>query len=306
MRVLAQPSDLRAPRVCAAIGFFDGVHLGHQQVVRQMIDDARLHEAAAVIVTFDVHPNTVVAPGRAPRLIYPLNQRLHALGSLGADALWLIRFDRAFSEKTGEQFVREMVSGFGEVNSLCVGGDFSFGHQRSGDVALLKRLGAELKFTVHGLASVALDGEPVRSTRVRERIRAGDFDGASQMLGRAYSLCGTVVRGDGLGRQLGFPTANLDVAGLELPPSGVYAVQARLGDHPHHAALNIGFRPTLAKSEPSLQVEAHLLDFSGDLYGQEMELTFVARLRDEQKFSSPAALKEQIARDLARARAVFA
>jgi riboflavin kinase/FMN adenylyltransferase len=172
-------------------------------------------------------------------------------------------------------------------------------------VTLLKALGAELKFTVHALAAVSLDGRVVSSTRIREAIRAGDLDGASQMLGRAYSLAGPVVRGDGLGGKLGFPTANLDTTGLALPPNGVYAVHADFDGQSHRAVLNIGRRPTVQDAAPQLRVEAHLLDFKGDLYGHEMRLTFVEKLRDEKKFPSLDALREQISRDIAEAQARF-
>jgi riboflavin kinase/FMN adenylyltransferase len=189
---------------------------------------------------------------------------------------------------------------------VCVGGEFTFGHKRSGNVALLKQLGAELNFSVHGLAAVSLDDEVVSSTRIREAVRAGDLAAASQMLGREYAIAGTVIRGDQVGRQLGFPTANLDVSGLVLPPNGVYAVHARVSGREHRGALNLGFRPTLASLTPSLQCEVHLLDFDADIYGAELELTFGAKLRDEQKFPSLEALKAQIARDVADARGRFA
>jgi riboflavin kinase/FMN adenylyltransferase len=307
MRVVRELNALRdaGPRSCLAIGFFDGVHLGHQQVIRQMIADARAHEAAAVVVTFDAHPNTVVAPERAPQLIYPLEKKLAVIGQLGADAAWLIRFDGEFSRKTGEAFIRELVRAPGSVPSLCVGGNFTFGHRRGGDVALLRRLGTALGFKTHALASVALDGQPVSSTRIRDAIRTGDLDAAGQMLGRAYSLCGPVVRGDGVGRKLGFPTANVFVEDLVTPPRGVYGAHVTVDGVTHRAALNIGMRPTLGSPEPKLQVEAHLLDFEGDLYSRTVEVEFVARLRDEQKFPSLDALKAQIARDIESARSLF-
>ena len=242
-----------------AIGFFDGVHLGHQQIIRQTIADARQHEAVALVITFDCHPNTVVAPNRVPPLIYSLPQKLRAIESLGGDALLLIHFDKPFSEQTGEAFIRGLARDLGHIQSLCVGSSFTFGHKRSGNVALLRTLGAELKFAVHGLAAVSLDGKAVSSTRIREAIRAGELDAASQMLGRAYSLAGRVVRGDQLGRQLGFPTANLDVTGLMLPPNGVYAVHASVARKSFRAVLNIGHRPTVGQPAPQLRVEVHLL-----------------------------------------------
>ena len=307
MRIIHAAQELKPAgrKVCLAIGFFDGVHLGHQQIIRQTLTDARQHEAIALVITFDRHPNTVVAPSRVPPLIYSLPQKLRAIESLGADTLLLIHFDKAFSEQTGEAFVRGLARDLGHVQSLCVGANFVFGHKRGGNVELLRKLGAELKFTVHGMAAVSLDGRAVSSTRIREAIRAGDLDRVSQMLGRAYSLAGTVVRGDGLGHQLGFPTANLDATGLALPPHGVYAVHAEAGGKTYRAVLNIGLRPTLQNPNPQLRVEAHLIDFAGDLYGQELEVAFVEKLRAENQFASLAELRQQIARDILEAQLRF-
>ena len=307
MKVLSAATELQPGphKVCVAIGVFDGVHLGHQQVIRQTLADARQHEGVPVVITFDRHPNTVVAPDRVPPMLYSLPQKLRAVESLGVANTLLIRFDRAFSEQTGEQFIRGLARDFGHLHSVCVGSEFTFGHKRSGNVALLKQLGTELKFTVHSLAAVSLDGEAVSSTRIREAVRTGDLDAASQMLGREYSVAGNVMRGDQLGRQLGFPTANLDVSGLVLPPNGVYAVHARLRGREHRGALNLGLRPTLASPTPRLQCEVHLLDFTEDIYGEELELTFADKLRDEQKFPSLDALKTQIAADIAAARDLF-
>jgi riboflavin kinase / FMN adenylyltransferase len=307
MRIIRAANELKPEgrKVCLAIGFFDGVHLGHQQIIRQTITDARRHEAVALVITFDQHPNSVVAPNRLPPLIYPLSRKLRTIESLGADTLLLIQFDKAFSEQTGEAFIRGLARDLGHVQSLCVGANFVFGHKRGGNVDLLRKLGAELKFMVHGLAAVSLDGRAVSSTRIREAIRAGDLDGVSQMLGRAYSLAGPVVRGDGLGHQLGFPTANLDTTGLALPPHGVYAVHAEAAGKTYRAVLNIGLRPTLQDPHPQLRVEAHLIDFAGELYGQDLEVAFVDKLRGEVKFPSLAELRQQIARDILEAQMRF-
>jgi riboflavin kinase/FMN adenylyltransferase len=290
-------------KICLAIGVFDGVHLGHQQIIRQTIADARQHDAIALVLTFDRHPNSIVAPERVPLLIYSLPQKLHAIESLDADAVLLIQFDKKFSEQTGEEFIRGLARDFGKIHSICVGADFVFGHKRSGNVALLKKLGAELNFMVHGLAAVSLDNQVVSSTRIREAIRAGDFDAASQMLGRPYAIAGRVVEGDRLGRQLGFPTANLDATNLMLPPNGVYSGCTKLKGQLYRVALNIGFRPTVATAKPQLRVEAHLLDFDRALYGEELEVEIGVKLRDEQKFASATELREQIARDIAQVRA---
>src|ERR1051325_6667077 len=270
MRLIRAANELGPTgKACLAIGFFDGVHLGHQQIIRQTITDARAHEALALVLTFDRHPTTSAAPNRVPPLIYSLPQKLRAIETLGADVLLLIHFDEAFSQQTGEAFIRSLARDLERIQSLCVGANFVFGHKRSGNVELLKELGRELKFAVHALAAVALDGKPVSSTRIREAIRCGVLDAASQMLGRAYSLAGTVLKGDSLGRQLGFPTANLDVTGLALPPTGVYAVHAQAGGKIHRAVLNIGYRPPPQTPAPHLRVEAPLIDFKADLYGQE-------------------------------------
>jgi riboflavin kinase/FMN adenylyltransferase len=307
MQTFQSPDDFRSGgrKVSLAIGMFDGVHLGHQQVIRQAVSDAEQHEGLAVVITFDRHPNTVVAPDRVPPLIYSQPQKVRALTGLGADAMLVIPFTREFSARPADEFIRTLVTKLAPVHSICVGSSFVFGHKRSGDVALLKRLGKELAFFVHGLAAVSLDGEIVSSTRIREALRAGEISRASQMLGREYALAGEVMRGDQLGRKLGFPTANLDVRGLLVPPGGVYAVHAYVGGRPYRAVVNIGSRPTLPSVAPELRVEAHLLDFQGDLYGQELELTFVEKLRDEQKFPSVQELRAQIARDVATARGKF-
>lgn len=307
MKVIHTATELAADhKVCLALGVFDGVHLGHQQIIRQTIADALQQDGLPLVVTFDAHPATVVAPDHVPPQIYSRPQKLRAIAALGAAALLEIHFDLAFSRQPGEQFIRGLARDLRQLRSICVGADFVFGHQRQGNVPLLQTLGRELGFSVHGMAALALDGKTVSSTRIRQAIAAGDFDAASQMLGRAYAIAGTVVAGDRLGRQLGFPTANLDVAGRVLPPDGVYAAQVRVGEAQHHAVVNIGRRPTVQNPTPATRVEAHLLDFSDDLYGREIELTLAIRLRAEQKFASLAELQAQIARDIAAAQSFFA
>jgi riboflavin kinase/FMN adenylyltransferase len=307
VNVIRQAAELptNGRKVCLAIGVFDGVHLGHQQIIRQTIADARQHDSLALVVTFDRHPAAIVAPDRVPPLIHPLPQKLRAIASLGADATLLIEFTRAFSNQTGEAFIRKLAHDLGKLQSICVGADFMFGHKRSGNVPLLRRLGVELGFAVHGMAAVALDGEVVSSTRIRAAIQAGDFDATSQMLGRPYAISGCVVAGDRLGHKLGFPTANLDVTGLVLPPDGVYAARASALGSTHHAVLNIGTRPTVQTGGRERRFEVHLLNYSGDLYGQELEVEFITKLRDEMKFASLDALKAQIATDIAAAATCF-
>jgi riboflavin kinase / FMN adenylyltransferase len=301
MNIVHAANELKTngKKVCLAIGFFDGVHLGHQQIIRQTIADARQHDGIPLVLTFDKHPNVVVAPDKAPPLIYSLPQKLRTIESLRIENILLLPFDKQFSAQTGEEFIRCLSRDFGKIHSICVGAEFVFGYKRSGNVTLLKNLGAELHFQVHGLSAVSLDGQPVSSTRIREAIRAGNLDDASQMLGRPYAICGKIITGDKLGRKFGFPTANLNVTGLVLPPHGVYSAVTKWNGGIYHVALNIGVRPTVATGKPELRVEAHLLDFKGDLYGQELEIEIGEKLRDEKKFASPEELRQQIAQDIA-------
>jgi riboflavin kinase/FMN adenylyltransferase len=302
MKVLSAPAEFSpdARPVCAAIGVFDGVHLGHQAVLRQTLEDAKGLGAWSVAVTFDRHPNTIVAPAHVPPLIYPLSKKLETLSALGLDAAYVIRFDQTFSQIPGERFVLDLARDFGQIKSISVGETFMFGQKRSGNVALLRRLGPALGFEVRALPDVAESGQPISSTRIREALRVGALEAASRMLGRAYSLRGAVIPGLRLGRQLGFPTANLQIAGLAVPPTGVYVADALLGQERFRAAVNIGHRPTVSPV-PQLLVEAHLLAVDRDIYHQELELVFLKKLRDEHRFPSQNALRAQIAKDVADA-----
>jgi riboflavin kinase / FMN adenylyltransferase len=304
MKLIHNPGELAdSPgTVCLAIGMFDGVHLGHQQVIRQTIAQAAESGSAAVAVTFDQHPNAVLAPERTPPLICSLAQKLQVISSLGVEAILLIHFDRQFSQLSGEEFIRSMARDFKRISSITVGDNFCFGRGRSGNVALMRALGQELGFSVQALPAVLFDQVPVSSTRIREAIRLGKLELALKMLGRPYSIFGSVHGGDRLGRKIGFPTANLDVTGLVLPPNGVYAGYATVNGQSYRAVANLGHRPTIDQSAPELRFEVHLLDYSGDLYDHALEFTFVEYLRGERKFSSLDALQEGIALDVTAAR----
>jgi riboflavin kinase/FMN adenylyltransferase len=304
MKVIHSAADLNAGGrpVCAAIGVFDGVHLGHQEVLRRTISDAGRSGALSVVVTFDCHPNAVVAPAHVPPLIYPLWKKAEVLGAMNLDAVYIIHFDKAFSQIEGKQFILGLARNFGKIQAISVGANFEFGHRRSGNVDLLKALGGKLGFAVNALNDVDLNGQPVSSTRIRDAVRAGDFVSASAMLGRPYSLCGMVVEGEHLGRKIGFPTANLNIDGILTPPTGVYAANVEIGDEKRRAAVNIGHRPTVHSQDPKLHVEAHLLDFNGEIVGQNLELVFLKKLREEQKFPSLESLGAQIAKDIEQAR----
>lgn len=303
MRIIHQPAELNSGErpVCAAIGVFDGVHRGHQAVISHAVQEARHRGGVAVVVTFDRHPRSVVDPARAPALIQPLSRKLAALAELGADAALVYRFDRAFSLQPAEAFVQALQQGLGQLHCLSVGANFFFGHDRAGNVALLQALGQRRGFAVRVAEPVLFAGEPISSTRVRAAIRAGRLAEVSAMLGRPYAVCGIVQRGQGLGRRLGFPTANLAVDGLEMPPQGVYAAQVRLSQGLRPAVVNWGLRPTVAAGAPVPHFEVHLPGWQGDLYGLELEVQLGRYLRPEQRFADVGALRAQIARDIASA-----
>ena len=307
MQLIHRAADLNpgGRKVSVGIGMFDGVHLGHQQVLKQTLADARHHSGISLAITFDRHPASILNPAKAPRLIYSLPQKLREIEAVGVDAILLIPFTREFSQIPGEQFVRKLAGELGNIYSICVGSSFTFGHKRSGNVDLLKQLGKELNFQVHGLAAVSLAGQIVSSTRIRERISVGDLNAASQMLGRTYAIAGKVTHGDKLGGKLGTPTANIDIRGLLTPPNGVYAVQVRVGNELRPGVANLGHRPTVNDASPALRFEVHLLDFEGDLYEQELQVAFAEFIRGEQKFVNLDALKAQISRDKESARGIL-
>jgi len=308
MQVVTRVSALHhgTQAVSVAIGMFDGVHLGHQRLLRMSLEDARQRHGLAVALTFDRHPNCVVAPERAPPALQTLDHRLSLLEAQGVDAAVVIPFDDAFSRVSAEAFARNLVSDLAPLTSICVGQGFTFGHRRSGDVALLESLQRELRYTVRVLPPVCQDERAIRSTWIRELVAAGRLREAASLLGRPYSVAGRVVQGDRLGRELGFPTANLDVTDLVLPPYGVYAAHAHVAGGSYTAVLNLGLRPTLAQPVPTPRFEVHLLDFDGDLYGQTLEVTIRHHLRPEQRFDSLDALRHQIQQDILQARSILA
>ena len=306
MVVVRHARDLpRHPNgICLALGMFDGVHLGHQHVIRSALLDAAAHGAVSAAVTFDPHPLSVIHPERSPLLLQPLAARLRAFESLGVDAALVIEFTPAFSRITGEGFVGDLVRDAGRIRSISVGNGFHFGHERSGDVSVLKTFGTQFGFTANTCAPVSIGDSRVSSSRVRKCLRAGQLKEASELLGRPYSVSGRVQPGDQLGRPIGVPTANLDVRGLELPPHGVYAVRVTHQSQVLPGVLNLGVRPTVTAGG-LLRFEVHLLDFTGDLLGEELEVRLVTRLRDEQRFADLEALTAQIRADIAAARTLL-
>lgn len=279
-----------------ALGVFDGVHVGHRAVIARAVDAARKEGGKAFVVTFDPHPIRVIAPEKAPAsLLATLDEKAAVVKALGVDGLLVIHFDMAFAKMDAEEFVRKLLAA--DVRTVAVGEDWRFGSKRSGDVAMLRRMGRELGFQLEAVPPVMWDGERISSTRIRQAIRDGNFDAVEELLGRPYELSGTVIEGRKLGRGLGFPTANLRLGERQTPRDGVWAVKV---DGVRKGVANLGTRPTVDGGERLLEV--HLLDFSGDLYGKELRVRFEKFLRPERKFGSLEELREQIGRDAEEAR----
>ncbi|MDD5201306.1 MAG: bifunctional riboflavin kinase/FAD synthetase [Terrimicrobiaceae bacterium] len=307
MEILRSIPDLERIRgpVALSIGVFDGVHLGHLAVLRRALDDAAGMGGTAVALTFDPHPARILRPDRAPRL---LTSTAHKAGLIEAAAmpyLLIVRFDAEFAAQAPEVFVRRLAAACHPLREICVGENWAFGANRSGNVALLRALGAADGFQVAEVASVQVDGAAVSSTRIREAIERGDLDAARRLLGRDYTILGTVEPGRRLGRSIGFPTANLRAHNEQFPPDGVYAVRVTLDGRTWNGVANVGYRPTVASDEPERKLEVHLFDFSGDLYDRDLDVNFIRFLRGERKFDGLDALKAQIASDAAEARRIL-
>lgn len=295
----------------ATIGKFDGVHRGHQAIVRQLLEQARRHGVPAMVIVTEPHPEEFFAGDAqdCPARLSEPREKIALLEELGVNYVYLLRFDRALSELSAERYILEiLVEGLG-IRALIAGSDFHFGHRRGGDFALLQQYGDAHGFDVIETASCYEGGERISSTGVREHLQCGDFCKAEAMLGRPYGIAGNVVRGQQLGRDLGYPTCNVQLNRRTLPLHGVYACRARIEttdgkcfDWP--GAANIGYRPTVSERREAV-LEVHLLDYQGDLYGAHMTVYFTRKIRDEEKFDSLDALKEQIARDVEEVRAGF-
>ena len=292
------------------IGVYDGVHLGHHAVLRLVRELADARDLAAVCVTFDRHPAEVVRPESAPKLITTPEQKLELLDATGyLDLCFVLHFDEARSREPAEEFVREVLVNAAHARLVVVGADFHFGKARGGDVALLQRMGAELGFEVIGLGLEAAAGGTIySSTHIRELLAAGDVSAAAALLGRPHEVRGHVVEGDRRGRELGYPTANVAVPGRGcLPVDGIYAGTFLAADGAERAAaISLGRRPTFYEHADTSLLEAHVLDFDGDLYGQAVRVRFVERLRGEAKFDSVEELVAQIERDVEDTRRALA
>jgi len=302
-RDLQAVGDLPSPHV--GIGNFDGIHLGHQRILRAVIDRARASGGTAVAMTFDPHPLTILSPTGRPPIITPLAEKVRVLEDLGLDVLLIVPFTRELSAVTAEAFVADILGRRIGAKRVFVGANFHFGRGGQGDFELLRREGQRIGIDVEKVDVVLLESRPVSSTRIRENIIRGAVDHAALMLGREYAITGRGVPGRHRGKGLGFSTANITTENELIPADGVYVTRAEVGPSRHPSVTNIGVRPTFDEHERV--IETHILDYKGGaLYGETIRLAFCQRLRDERKFDSPDALKEQIAQDVAATRAWFA
>ena len=305
------------------IGTFDGVHLGHRALISQTFGEAAQRGIASAIVTWDRHPALTLRPDKAPPQLSSPERKVELLSELGADILAIVPFDHELSQWPAERFVEDVLVERLRTRAIVVGGDWRFGKGRTGNVDLLRQMGAELGFDTFGVELQVTDGDPISSSRIRRAITTGDLDTAAALLGRRFDVDGVVIHGDDRGRSLGFPTANVSLpAGLANPPRGVYAGRARVGGDatmvPSHdrapatpegwysAAINVGVNPTFGgdpdKQEP--RIEAYLLDLDADLYGRELRIEFWHRLRDEERFESVDDLIEQMKKDVEDTRGI--
>lgn len=304
IRSLAELSSI-ADKVCIAIGVFDGVHLGHQAVIRAAMEDARAANGTAVALTFDPHPMRVLVPDKAPPLLTSTEHKLALIENLETPVCLLIPFTLEFARTEAEAFLEQLRQSATKLQTICVGHAFRFGHNRKGDVQTILAFGRDRGVRVDVIPPVMSNGETISSTTIRKVVAEGDLTKAERMLGRPFSVLGSVEAGDQIGRKLGYPTANLNPHNEVLPPNGVYAVRVFHAGNEHGGIANIGVRPTVAKDTAERRFELHILDFSGDVYGKAIEVFFAQKLREEQKFDSPDELKAQIARDEGQARRIL-
>jgi riboflavin kinase / FMN adenylyltransferase len=301
-RHLGLPEERLGP-TALAIGSFDGVHLGHRAVLERLVAAARAEDLGAAFVTFDPHPRCVLDPVNCPPQITTLDERLAAVRALGVDHGIVLAFTRELASLEPGDFMGRVLAAM-DLRRLVCGGDFALGRARTGHLEWLRRHGAEHGYVVETVPAFVVDGEEVHSSEVRRLLTLGEVEAASRLLGREFTLSGLVEPGDRIGREIGWPTVNLAVPPTKLVPGrGIYAGWASSPAGLHQAAISVGNRPTFDFTE--LRVEAHLLDFTGDLYQQRLELAFVARLRDERKYPDARSLSEQIGRDVEATRRVL-
>ncbi len=293
------------PRRVATIGNFDGVHLGHQELMRYLTARSRVLSGIPTVVTFQPHPLQVLAPNNAPRQIQTLRQKLSTLQSLGIELAVVIPFDLNLARTSARDFALKILWEGLQLQEIYVGPNFAFGHRREGSFSLLKEIGKTHGFVVGKIPQVQFRGSRVSSTAVRQALISGAVGLARRLLGRPFAVEGTIVHGAARGGRLQIPTANLQTANELIPRRGVYITMMSIDGRPHPGVTNIGVRPTVSRDEETSIIETHVLDFDRDLYGKEVRLEFLVRLREERKFSGVEPLVAQIRTDIARARRYF-
>jgi riboflavin kinase/FMN adenylyltransferase len=290
-------------RSVVTIGNFDGVHRGHQKILQSVVERSRKTGALASVLTFFPHPVRVLRPAAAPSLLGTLDQRLAAFDAAGIEAALVVRFDAKLSEMSADEFAKQFLVETMRTEAVLVGANFRFGHRQTGDVKLLEELGALSDFDVEIVQPVVESGAVISSSAIREALRDGRVDDAQRMLGRPYALEGEIRTGTGQGRKLIVPTLNLATEQELLPKTGVYVTEVVVGGKTYGAATSVGTRPTFDGT--GITIESHLFDFRVNLMTGKMEVRFLARLRDEQKFPSFEALREQVLRDIESARVLY-
>jgi riboflavin kinase / FMN adenylyltransferase len=307
MRLLSR--DIAGPNLAArgsvvCIGAFDGVHLGHRAVLARVRERARELNLDAVVASFEPLPREFFAHHRAVPRLSNLREKVEQFIAAQMDRVLLLRFNASLAAMTAQEFVERVLVSRLNAREVWVGEGFRFGHARGGDLALLQKLGDQHGFSAHALTPVVLEGERISSSAIREALAGGSFDLAARWLGRPFKIGGHVVRGQQLGRKLGYPTANVRLGRRTSPVEGIFAVLVHgIGEFARPAVASLGVRPTVNGKEPLL--ESHLFDFDGDLYGQRIQVEFVQKLRDEEKFSDLDAMVQQIDRDAAQAREIL-
>ncbi|HUI63627.1 MAG TPA: bifunctional riboflavin kinase/FAD synthetase [Bacteroidota bacterium] len=285
------------------VGTFDGVHLAHREIIREVVNRAKTREGRSALITFEPHPKEVVLSKRGPvKLLSTIDERIELIGAMNVDLLLVVEFTKAFSRIGAREFYEKYIVNGTGVDEVVVGYDHMFGRDREAGIDELVHIGKEFGFSVFAVHPFTIEGEAVSSTRIRSALGSGDIQRARQLLGRPYEISGRVVRGDGRGAQIGFPTANLEPLSSSkvVPARGVYAVGARVGAEVFSGMMNIGVRPTIAK-DGAESLEVHLFDFERDIYGQVLTVTFLRRLRPERAFASVPELVAQLERDRAEA-----
>ena len=307
MRVFRDTSEIHfgdIPESVVALGTFDGVHLGHQEILKRCVSLGRQERIATVVFTFHKHPLEIIRPQFAPSLLTDIEDKLAILGQMGIENTVMARFDDEMAGATPEEFVREILVDSLRAKCVVVGFNYTFGWKAQGNAKTLRHLGEQYGFHVEVAKPVLVGGTVVSSTKIRSSLAEGDMEAVEAMLGRPFSIKGKTVRGESRGKSLGYPTVNLDIShGMSLPQCGVYAARTCVKGRMFDAVTNVGMRPTF--SGETMSVETHIIDFEGNLYGETLRVLFVKRLRDEIRFPSGEALACQISQDVERAKEVL-